>query len=109
MSVFRSPHRKSKLRNTRNSKTGVSRIQRATYNTNNGRLERGSWYSILAILKERSGGICEAANCRNAASEAHHTTPVRSGGTNSLRNLIHLCKDCHNRRHNHLFRARANR
>jgi len=31
--------------------------------------------------------------------EVHHKTPVSEGGSNSLDNLITLCKSCHNHRH----------
>lgn len=89
----------------RRSRNGVARIQRASYNTVAGNIDiKHSWYALRDQCEKRAGGKCEARGCSRAGSEAHHITPLSRGGTNTLRNLIYLCKTCHKSRHNHMYR-----
>ena len=44
---------------------------------------------------------CEACQKRNVRFlEVHHITPRCEGGDNSLRNLVVLCEECHDKHHN---------
>ncbi len=86
------------------SKSGVARIRRHTYASNSGFQERNSWWDLHDQCRKRAGGKCEV--CGEPGSEPHHIVPLSRGGCNTLSNLLYLCKSCHNRRHNHLFRSR---
>lgn len=100
-----------RTRSARRSTNGSARIQRETYNSHNGMSTKGGWWTVHKKVEQRSGGRCEArvngARCGTKAVEVHHIVSLSRGGTNSLINLIHLCKGCHDRRHAHLFRARS--
>ena len=56
-----------------------------------------------AIVKTRSGGVCESCGERPAAN-VHHRKYLSRGGTHDVHNLIHLCgmgnvTGCHGRAH----------
>lgn len=90
--------------------TGVRSIKRDSYFTVNGMNTRTGWYDLQKAVAKRSGGRCESyrsgTRCASAAREVHHIVPLSRGGPNVISNLIHLCLQCHNARHNHLFRSR---
>jgi len=90
----------------RKSKGGVSRIRRDSYATNSGFTEKNSWWSLRKSAMERSEGMCDEPGCRSVAKEVHHIVPLSRGGRNILSNLMCLCKSCHDKRHNHLYRGR---
>jgi hypothetical protein len=55
-------------------------------------------------VKQRSRGRCEckrktckkhSGRCNGNATELHHITSVEAGGSSTLKNCEHLCKDCH--------------
>lgn len=52
---------------------------------------------VLPALRRRSLDMCEASmiGCGNFAVDAHHVKSRARGGSNSLKNLIHLCRSCH--------------
>lgn len=94
---------------SRNSKSGVTKIRRDGYSTVNGFSKNNSWWEISAQVRKRSRGQCEDHASRGQSVkgvEVHHITPLSKGGRTVMTNLIHLCKNCHDRRHNHLFRSR---
>jgi 5-methylcytosine-specific restriction endonuclease McrA len=92
---------------------GVATIRRDTYNTRNGMSFKSGdgWWTISAEVRKRSRGKCEArrdgVRCGAPAKDVHHIIPLSKGGANTLSNLIHLCDDCHSRRHRHLFKSRG--
>lgn len=89
--------------------SGVTKIRRDGYSTVNGFSKQNEWWAISAIVRKRSKGLCEDHAKRGAqvkGVEVHHIVPLSKGGRTVLSNLLHLCLDCHNRRHTHLFRSR---
>lgn len=89
--------------------SGVAKIRRDTYNTTNGFSKKGGWWEISAAVRKRDKGycvICMASGKAVKGNEVHHITPLSRGGTTTLANLITICEDCHNKRHNHLARTR---
>ena len=48
-------------------------------------------------LHQRSKGLCEVRlpGCQGNAVHPHHRKRRSQGGTNELRNLLHLCPNCH--------------
>jgi hypothetical protein len=89
---------------------GVTKIRRDGYSTVNGFSKANEWWAISAQVRKRSGGWCEDHAMRGLkvkGVEVHHIRPLSKGGRTVLSNLLHLCAECHNRRHNHLHRSRA--
>lgn len=86
---------------------GISSIRRHTYSTVNGMNTKAGWWDLHRQVEQRSGGLCEAriagVRCGKRGKDVHHIVKLSDGGTNTMANLIHLCEDCHNRRHNHMF------
>ncbi|HDH7443307.1 TPA: HNH endonuclease [Escherichia coli] len=86
-------------------------IRRENYNTVNGMQTRAGWWEIRAKVVARDGNKCRAIvggkQCLRPAVEVHHIVPLSRGGTNTMSNLLSLCKSCHDKRHNHLHRARG--
>ncbi len=86
----------------RRHKSGVSRIVRANYNTNQfGQQEKNFWWKISAEVRLRDGNRC--IWCGSPAKDVHHIKPLSRGGLTTKSNLACICDDCHNRRHGHLF------
>ena len=89
---------------------GVASIRRDSYNSVNGFTKKDGWWEIRAKVWKRDGGRCRVLiagkPCNKAAQEVHHIVPLSRGGTTSMANLICICKECHNKRHAHLFRSR---
>ena len=50
---------------------------------------------VMAIVKERSGGICEYCHS-NTATAPHHIKLKSQGGLDIPINILHVCNDCHN-------------
>lgn len=94
------------MRITRSYSRG-SRVKRASYNTFNGFEVKNDWYVLVKLAYQRCKGTCEVKGCYGKATEPHHIVPLSKGGTNTLSNIIYLCQKCHDKRHNHLFRARS--
>jgi 5-methylcytosine-specific restriction endonuclease McrA len=94
----------------RRTASGVTKIRRDGYSTQNGMSVKNSWWEISAKVRKRSKGLCEDHASRGLkvkGVEVHHIVPLSKGGRTVLSNLIHLCEDCHDRRHNHLYRSRS--
>lgn len=54
--------------------------------------------TIRILVTERSGGVCE--RCQERRANAIHHRRLRSqGGADSLLNLCHLCRKCHDWAH----------
>lgn len=54
--------------------------------------------SVRRQVRARSGGQCEAAIqavCAYTASDIHHRKSRARGGSNDLKNLLHVCRACH--------------
>lgn len=56
-----------------------------------------------AVVKARSGGVCESCGTKPGAN-IHHRQYLSRGGTHDVHNLIHLCgmgnvNGCHGRAH----------
>lgn len=55
-------------------------------------------------VKERSGGWCEIGKegvCTRDAVHHHHRLRRSQGGRDTVTNLLHLCKPCHDFTHAH--------
>src|SRR6185503_21126950 len=89
----------------RRHKSGVSRIQRANYGTNQFGQNKGmvGWWDLCKKVRERDRDRC--IWCPNPAKEVHHIKPLSRGGTNSMANLACICKTCHDKRHSHMERT----
>jgi 5-methylcytosine-specific restriction endonuclease McrA len=100
-----------RVRSGKRNSHGIASIRRDTYNTSNGMSIKGGWWTISGEVRKRSGGKCEARikgiRCNCKASDVHHIIKLSDGGKTVLSNLIHLCVECHERRHNHMFRAKS--
>ena len=53
----------------------------------------------IAFLQREYGGICPYCNRPIAVGHIDHVIPVCSGGTNDMNNLVWVCKDCNQRKH----------
>jgi 5-methylcytosine-specific restriction endonuclease McrA len=87
----------------RKSASGSARIVRDSYSN-----AKTSWWDLRKRVVERDGGKCQATvgwnKCGAKAVDVHHIIPLSRGGTSTMGNLISLCKDCHEARHNHMRR-----
>lgn len=59
-----------------------------------GRLKTKKWKSIREQCIQRDGGKCR--KCGRVAKQVHHIIPYNKGGEDKLKNLVTLCKRCHN-------------
>ncbi|MDI9889943.1 HNH endonuclease [Microbacterium sp. IEGM 1404] len=57
------------------------------------------------IVHKRSGGMCERC-CARRATDVHHRQ-LRRHGDHKPANLVDLCRECHNRVHEHRDEATA--
>lgn len=57
------------------------------------------WHRVRALVKRRSGGQCEhttqGMRCTNIATDVDHIVNLKSGGTDTLDNAQHLCRQHH--------------
>lgn len=63
-----------------------------------------------AVIRQRSGGICEArlaGVCITQATDAHHVILRSRGGGHEPSNLKHLCRPCHRWAHDNPAAASA--
>ncbi len=86
---------------------GVSRIKRDSYSNSNTQTD---WWAIQKEVLARDGNKCQKVRqgrlCGLHAVTVHHIIPLSRGGTTTKRNLISICKGCHEDTHPHLRRAR---
>lgn len=73
---------------------------RDTYNSG----KKGGWYKIADLVRKRDNNKC--VFCGAEAREVHHLIPLSRGGTTTMTNLVCVCKKCHEKRHNHLYKKR---
>lgn len=57
------------------------------------------WQALREAVLERDNHRCQGCGTDDAELHAHHIVPLGCGGTNTLRNLITLCQQCHGRVH----------
>ena len=55
--------------------------------------------AVCREVAKRSGGLCEESECRNKAIDMHHVRYCKWGEFDTADNLLHLCRECHERRH----------
>lgn len=81
--------------------SGTATIRRDNYSSGT-----TGWWTVSGEVRKRSGGKCEAlvqgVRCNKPARDVHHMRPLTKGGVTTKSNLIHLCDDCHKRRHSHM-------
>lgn len=90
-------------------KSGVKKIRRDTYNTVNGMSKKNGWWEISAAVRKRDNNQCVDCRLRGILTkckDVHHLIPLSRGGTTTMGNLMCLCATCHEKRHNHMYRAR---
>ena len=82
---------------------GNAKIVRDSYSN-----KSTDWWKIRKEVFDRDGGKCQATigwnKCNKPAVDVHHIFSLSRGGTTTKSNLISLCKDCHEARHNHMRR-----
>lgn len=87
----------------RKSATGSAKIVRDSYS--NGKT---SWWDLRKKVFDRDGGKCQGMKgwnkCGAKAVDVHHIVPLSRGGTSTMSNLMSVCKECHDARHNHMKR-----
>lgn len=67
------------------------------------RLRGNEWFKIRDRVLNRDGREC--VNCGAESNlVVHHIVPISERGTNRMRNLITLCRECHRSVHNHRSR-----
>lgn len=76
----------------------VSRIVRDTYKVD-GKIS--GWFEIANQVRVRANFTCQGCPTflGPGRGDVHHIVPLSRGGTTTLRNLMLLCGDCHQRRH----------
>lgn len=58
----------------------------------------GAWATIRRQVLARDRHRCvECGECEQL--QVHHLIPFAEGGTDSVTNLVTLCRDCHDERH----------
>lgn len=65
-----------------------------------------NWDEIRREVYSQDDYECQTCGAQggkagNTELHAHHKKPISEGGSNEMSNLITLCKDCHNRQHDH--------
>jgi 5-methylcytosine-specific restriction endonuclease McrA len=100
-----------RARSGKRNSHGIASIRRESYNSVNGFTQKDGWWVLRAKVMERDQGRCRlivnGRVCNRTATEVHHITPLSRGGTSSMANCIAICKTCHDKRHNHLYRSRS--
>ena len=61
------------------------------------RLTAGAYARLRRHVVERDGGRCVL--CLQNGTDVHHVIYRSQGGTDSLNNLVLLCRHCHERAH----------
>ena len=60
------------------------------------------WWAIRQEVLKKYGYKCsKCGSCNNV--NVHHKIPLSKGGTNNIKNLIPLCRDCHEKIHGFKF------
>src|SRR5262245_57852065 len=54
-----------------------------------------SWRAIRLEVIRRANSMCELCGKSDVLLDAHHKTPRRLGGNDSLNNLMAVCQECH--------------
>lgn len=57
------------------------------------------WQEMRASVLERDNHTCQGCGAKNVTLSVHHIVPLGCGGTNTYRNLIALCEECHGKIH----------
>lgn len=72
-------------------------VRRDTYhNTTTG----VSWWQLRDEVQREDGNCCRDCGATTGL-DVHHIIPLGRGGKTVKRNLITLCRACHERRHGH--------
>lgn len=61
--------------------------------------EEDKWQALRQVVLDRDDNCCQGCGTGTAELHVHHIVPLGAGGTNSRRNLITLCDECHGRIH----------
>ena len=54
-----------------------------------------NWKELRKNVLERDNNTCRKCG-KSPSKQVHHIIPLREGGKNEVKNLITLCKRCHN-------------
>lgn len=57
------------------------------------------WAEMRHAVLDRDDSTCQGCGAEDVALQVHHIVPLSCGGTNTFRNLISLCEECHGRIH----------
>lgn len=66
------------------------------------RNEMAEYDRVRAIVAVRSDGYCElrGSRCTGRAKDFHHVIYRSNGGSDTVKNLKHVCGSCHSAIHN---------
>jgi hypothetical protein len=62
-------------------------------------LRHPTFRAVCRQVAKRSSGICEEVGCTNNAFDMHHVRYCKWGEFDTEDNLLHLCRRCHELRH----------
>jgi len=66
-------------------------------------LQTAEWKKLKYQVWKRENGICQACKVETANGDTHHID-YRYGWLCPISNLEYLCRPCHCRRHNKIYR-----
>lgn len=73
------------------------------------------WRALSALVKQRDGGKCRVCGVTTTTTgdprligATHHCRYKSAGGTDDLKNLIHVCAHCHAEEHAHQIQIIGN-
>ena len=58
------------------------------------------YYNVKAAVLNRDNHTCQICGAKNTQLQVHHIISKKDGGSNRMKNLVTLCKDCHDKIHN---------
>ncbi len=60
------------------------------------------WFKRRKYIAMIYNYICALCSSKELLGHSHHITPLSEGGTNAIKNLVYLCRSCHEKQHWHL-------
>lgn len=57
------------------------------------------FFSHITITKLKKIKNCQICNKSNMDLQKHHKIPLKNGGSNNIKNIIMICRECHKKEH----------